>query len=82
VGSVGPKESRNLIRHLHSIIYAQPLQSLNVKNSIVKITISAFVAVDTLPLAIHLSSHDDSIPAPGGANKATLNQMSGIAIKG
>lgn len=80
VWSIGPKECRNLARHLQGIVYAQPLQSLNVKNPIVEITISAFVAVDTLPLAIHLSSHDDSIPAPG-ARQENVNQMSGIAIK-
>ena len=80
--SIGPKESRNLIGHLHGIIYAESLQSLNVKNTIVEITISAFVAVDTLPLAIHLSSHDDhQIPAPAGAKNRSINQMSGIAIK-
>src|ERR1700752_1402813 len=67
--SIGPEERRNLTRHLHGIIYAESLQSLNVKNSIVEITISAFVAVGTLPLAIHLSSHDDS-PSPRlGARK-------------
>jgi hypothetical protein len=82
VRSIGPKECGNLTRHLHGFVYTQPLQSLNVKNSIIEITISAFVAVDTLPLAIYLSSHDDSpIPAPGGANKVTLNQMSGLLLK-
>jgi hypothetical protein len=80
VWSIGPKEGRNLARHSHRIVYAQPLQSLNVKNPIVEITISAFVAVDTLPLAIHLSSHDDSILRLG-ARQENVNQMSGIAIK-
>jgi hypothetical protein len=82
VWSIGPKECRNLTSHLHSIIYAESLQSLNVKNTIVEITISAFIAVDTLPLAIHLSSHDDSpIPAPRGTEYRFINQKSGIAIK-
>jgi hypothetical protein len=81
VWSIGPKECRNLTRHLHGIIDAESLQSLNVKNTIVEITISAFVAVDTLPLAIHLSSHDDSpISTPGGAKNRSINQVSGIAI--
>ena len=79
--SIGPKERRNLTGHLHGIVYAESLQSLNIKNPIVEITISAFVAVDTLPLAIHLSIHDDSpIPAPAGAKNSSINQMSGIAI--
>jgi hypothetical protein len=81
VWSIGPKECRNLTRHLHGIIDAESLQSLNVKNTIVEITISAFVAVDTLPFAIHLSSHDDSPIPPGGAKYRSINQMSGIAIK-
>jgi hypothetical protein len=80
VWSIGPKECRNFIRHLHGIVYTQPLQSLNVKNTIVEITINAFVAVDTLPLAIHLSTHDDSIPAPGGANKATVKSNVGDCL--
>src|SRR5262249_34524697 len=80
--SVGPKECRNLTGHSHGIIYAESLQSLNIKNTIVEITISAFVAVDTLPLAIHLSSHDGSpIPAPDRAKNRSINQMSGIAMK-
>jgi hypothetical protein len=78
---IGPKERRNFTRHLHGIIYAESLQSLNVKNTIVEITISAFFAVDTLPLAIHLSSHDDS-PIPHlGARIQIHYQVSGIAIK-
>jgi hypothetical protein len=82
VRSIGPKECANFTRHLHGIIYAESLQSLNVKNTIIEITISAFVAVNTLSLSIHLSCHDDSpIPAPGGAKNRTINQMSGIAIK-
>jgi hypothetical protein len=57
---VGPKEGRHLPSHLHRIVNAEPLQSLNVKCAIVKITVSTFVPVNTLALAKHLSSHDDS----------------------
>jgi len=80
--SIGPKKRRYFTRHLHGIIDAESLQSLNVKNAIVEITISAFVAVDTLPLAIHLSSHDDSpIPAPGARETDPLIKCRGLLIK-
>jgi hypothetical protein len=57
------------------------LQSLKVKNTIVEITISAFVAVDTLPFAIHLSSHDDSPIPPGGAKTVPLIKCRGLLLK-
>lgn len=79
---IGPKERRNFTRHLHGIVYAESLQCLNVKNTIVEITISAFVAVDTLPLAIHLSSHDDSpIPRLGARKTDPLIKCRGLLLK-
>jgi hypothetical protein len=83
VWGIGPKKCRNLTRHLHGIIDAESLQSLNVKNTIVEITISAFVAMNTLPLAIHLSSHDDSpVPAPDRARKTDpLIKCRGLLLK-
>jgi len=38
---------------------AESLQGLNVEHTIVEIAISAFFAVNTLPLPKHLPGHDD-----------------------
>jgi hypothetical protein len=60
VRRVGPKECIYFARHLQGFIYAEPLQGLNVKNTIVEITVNAFFAMNTLALPIRLSSHDVS----------------------
>jgi hypothetical protein len=69
-------------RHLHGFIYAESLQGLNVKNTIVEITVSAFFAVNTLPLTKHLSSHDvHHIPAPQARKTDPLIKCRGLLLK-
>ena len=60
VRRIRPEERADLTRNLHSLIDPESLQSLNIKNAIIKITVGAPVSMNTLPLAIRLSRHDDS----------------------
>lgn len=80
VGRVSPKEGTHFSRDLDCIVDAESLQSLNVKRSIVKIAVRAFVPVHTLPLAKHLPGHDDSpyFLAPHRAKYRTVNKVSGF----
>jgi hypothetical protein len=60
VWRIRPEERAYLSGYLYRVVHAQSLQSLNVKRAIVKLAFSSFVAVDALPLAKHLSRHDES----------------------
>jgi hypothetical protein len=60
VWSIGPEERTYFSRHLHRIVNAEPLQRLNVKRAIVKLTLNALIPVNTLSFTKHLSTHDES----------------------
>ena len=60
VWSVRPEERTDSSGHLHRVVHAESLQSLNVKRAVVKLAFSSFVAVNTLPLPKHRSRHDES----------------------
>ena len=60
VWRVRPEERTDSRRYLHGVVNAESLQSLEVKCAIVELAFSSFVAMDTLPLAKHLSRHDES----------------------
>jgi hypothetical protein len=68
VGSIRPKKGTNSTSHLNCLIHSEALQSLDIKNSIVKSAVSAFVSVDTFPLTKHLFTHRDS-PFPRAASR-------------
>ena len=69
---IRPEKRRHPRRHLHRIVNTQPLQSLQVENSIVEITVRAFLTVNTLPLTKHLPLHDVYHPALRRAEKDQL----------
>jgi hypothetical protein len=58
VGRIGPEEGSHFARHLHGVIDSKSLQGLNIKYAVVEIAVSAFFAMNTLPLSKHLPSHD------------------------
>jgi hypothetical protein len=81
VWSVRPKERTHLPGNFHRIVNAQSLQSLNVKCAIVKLALSSFVAVNTLPLAKHLFRHDESPHSSASReNTKPLLRASGILL--
>jgi hypothetical protein len=60
VWGIRPEERTDSPSYFHSVVNAESLQSLNVEYAIVKLALSSFVAVNTLPLPKHLSRHDES----------------------
>ena len=60
VWSVGPEKRTDLARDTHGVVDAQALQGLDVKYAVVKIAVSAFVTMNTLPFTKHVFGHDES----------------------
>jgi hypothetical protein len=72
VWGIGPEECTDFSRHFYGFVNAQSLQSLDVKDAVVKLALSAFVPVNTLSLAKHLFTHGDS-PLLRAAPRERLN---------
>jgi hypothetical protein len=58
---------------LDGLIDSEPLQSLHIKDPIIKPAVGAFVSVNTFPLTKDLFSHRDS-PFPRAASREILNR--------
>jgi len=70
IWGISPKKGADFSCNLDGIVNPEPLQGLNVKNTIVEFAICAFVAVNTLSLTKDLSTHRDS-PFPRAASRET-----------
>ncbi len=79
VRRIRPKERTNFARHSNRFIDSEPLQCLNVKNAIIKLALGAVVSVNTLPLTICRSSHNNHhIPRAAAARIESLLNASGL----
>jgi hypothetical protein len=59
VWSIRPEKRTHSSRNLNRLIDPQSLQSLDIKNAIVKIALGTFISMNTLPLTKHLFLHDN-----------------------
>lgn len=57
VWGIGPEEGADFTGDSYRIVHSQSLQRLNVKRAVVKLALSTFIPMDTLPLTKHLSRH-------------------------
>ena len=82
VWGIGPEKRTDLARDPHGVVDAQALQGLNVKYAVIKIAVSAFVSMNTLPFTKHVFGHDESPQFPrlvcNKADKFVVLRVSGF----
>lgn len=76
---IRPKEGAYFASNLHSFVNPQPLQCLNIKDSVIEFALGTLVSVNTLSLPKHLSSHKDS-PFPRAASREILNRVEKVGV--
>jgi hypothetical protein len=78
---IRPEERTDFAGNLHRFVDAQTLQSLNIKDAVVKLPLGTLVPVNTLPLPKHLSTHIRDSPFPRAASREILNRSRNVGMK-